>query len=651
LLAAALAILGGLICHANTAESLTSPDGKIELRVRASPGEALEYDLSYEDKIVLLPSGLDLQTDHGRLGSGMKIVSATRRGSDQTWKPVYGERSLIRDWFNELTLELAHPKSGARLSLVFRAYNEGLALRYEIPTQPGVDKIKIERELTEFRFAGDHLVWATYTAQGAYTNVPLSQVKPGCERPLVTRADTDLYAAIAEARLVDYARMKLTPLQGKSHALISDLSSPVEASLPLQTPWRVVMLARSPGQLLQNNDLILNLNDPCAITNTSWIKPGKVVRDVSLSTAGAKACVDLAARRNLQFVLFDAGWYGPETSETADARAVNLDPARSKGPLDLQEVLRYAEARQIGIILYVNRRALERQMDELFPLYRSWGVKGVKFGFVNVGSQQWTKWLHDAVRKAADHQLMVDVHDEYRPTGFSRTYPNLMTQEGVRGDEEIQQNHQALTTMFTRFLAGAADNTICYFDGRVAANASHTFQLAKMICFYSPWQFIYWYDRPGTGSSEPLNNVIGNEPELEFFERCPTVWEETQVLGGEIGEYVIIARRSGAEWYIGCMNAGQTRTLEVPLGFLKASQSYTARVYSDDPATQTRTRVAISERLVNQDSTLNISVGPQGGQAIRLFPHKPANPISPVIRSSDYSTAAESAKLESENKP
>jgi alpha-glucosidase len=456
-----------------------------------------------------------------------------------------------------------------------------------------------------------------------YTNIPVNQIRPGCERPLLFRGADDCYAALAEARLVDFARMKFAPLKGQPHSLVAELGSPVTATLPLRTPWRVVMVGNSPGQLLERNYLLLNLNDPCAIADTSWIKPGKVIREVTLTTVGGKACVDFAVKRKLQYIEFDAGWYGPENDNRSDARAVNVDPARSKGPLDLQEVIRYANERGIGVILYVNRRALERQLDELLPLYRSWGVKGIKFGFVNVGSQQWTTWLHEAIRKAAAHQLMVDVHDEYRPTGWTRTYPNLMTQEGIRGDEERQPNQQCLTTLFTRMLAGSADNTICYYDTRVTNQASHAYQLAKAVCIYSPWQFLYWYDRPPTspqkiGGAGNAQTSIGDEPELELFDYLPTVWDETKVLHGRVGEFAVIARRSGSDWFIGGMNSDEKRELDVPLSFLEAGTKYDAHFYLDDPAVKTRTQIRIERRVLDSSQTLKMVLPPRGGQAVRL---------------------------------
>jgi alpha-glucosidase len=387
----------------------------------------------------------------------------------------------------------------------------------------------------------------------------------------------------------------------------------------------VILVGESPGQLLENNDLILNLNEPCAIEDPSWIKPGKVIREVTLTTTGGKACVDFAEQLGLQYVEFDAGWYGHEYSDQSDATTVTVDPKRSPGPLDLQEVIRYAEEKGIGILLYVNRRALERQLDEILPLYRRWGVKGVKYGFVQVGSQRWTSWLHDAVRKAAQHRLMVDIHDEYRPTGYSRTFPNLMTQEGIRGDEAKPSNQQTLTILFTRMLAGAGDNTICYFDPRVDELASHAYQLAKAVCLYSPWQFVFWYDRPPTspaktGGAGGDRGRIGNEPELEFFGAVPTVWDDTKVIHGKIGAYAVIARRSGDEWFVGCMNNDEPRALKIPLTFLDKKRDYRARIYTDDESVKTRTRVKIEERPVHAGAVLRAELGARQGQAIRIQP-------------------------------
>ncbi len=623
--------LASLVCFSpnlGRAAELTSPDGNVIIEFQVSDDGGLRYSVAYRGGTVLADCPLGLVLDGAPdLSSGFRVTEITRSNQDQVWRPVYGERSEVRDHYNQMIVWLHDDRDPPRrMQLTFRAYDAGAAFCYTIPAQADWKTIRIKGENTQFSFLGDHTAWPVYSAQGKYAEVSLGQIRPGCERPLVVRIDDDIYAALAEARLVDYSRMRLSPLNDQALTLVSTLSGPVEAPLPLCTPWRVVMLADSPTRLLENNDILLNLNDPCAMDDTSWIRPGKVIREVTLTTTGGKACVDFAVKHNLQYVEFDAGWYGHEYSDESDATTVTVDPKRSPGPLDLPEVIRYAAQRDIGIILYVNRRALDRQLDEILPLYQSWGIKGVKYGFVDVGSQKATRWLHDAVRKAAAHRLMVDVHDEYRPTGYSRTYPNLMTQEGIGGDETSPVNRQTLTILFTRMLAGAADNTICYYDDRVDRNASHAYQLAKSVCLYSPWQFLYWYDRPPTSPQEKggaggSKHLLGDEPELEFFDSVPTVWDDTRVLAGEIGRYAVIARRSGRNWFIGCLNADRPRQLSVPLDFLDADTAYRATIYFDDPNLATRTRVGVRSQAVDSQTILTVSLSQQGGQAIEITPH------------------------------
>jgi len=602
---------------------LKSPGGQVVVTVDADGPGPIYYGVVYRGQTVVADSGLALALkDAAPLGQGVHIAASERSEHRGSWKPVYGERDEVPDNYNELVVDVKDNQSPPRrLRLTFRAYDEGAAFCYTVPEQDGIEQATIVGEATEFRFTGDHTAWAVYSAQGRYSQVRLSQIRSGCERPLTVQVADDLYVAVAEARLVDSARMKLGPLAGQPHALVSRLSGEVNIKTPWTSPWRVIMLGDSPGQLLQRNYLLLNLNDPCAIDDTSWIKPGKVIREVTLTTTGGKACVDFAVKNNLQYVEFDAGWYGHEYSDDSDATTVTVDPRRSAGPLDLHEVIRYADERGIGILLYVNRRALERQLDEVLPLLQKWGIKGVKYGFVRVGSQQWTTWLHRAVRKAADHRLMVDVHDEYRPTGYSRTYPNLMTQEGIAGDETKPTNKQTLTILFTRMLAGAGDNTICYYDPRVTQNACHAYQLAKAVCLYSPWQFVFWYDRPDTSPQDKDGagggmHLIGDEPELEFFARVPTVWDETRVIHGKIGQYAVIARRSGNDWFIGAMNGPEAHELDVPLDFLDPVKKYQAHVYTHDETVPTRTHVRIERKEVTAATTLTVKLGVNGGEAV-----------------------------------
>ncbi|MDR0713393.1 MAG: glycoside hydrolase family 97 catalytic domain-containing protein, partial [Bacteroidales bacterium] len=281
-----------------------------------------------------------------------------------------------------------------------------------------------------------------------------------------------------------------------------------------------------------------------------------------------------------------------------------VDPSKD---LDIPALVKYAGNKGIGVFLYVNQRALSKQLDEILPLYKQWGVKGIKFGFVQVGNQHWTTWLHNAVRKCAEYGIMVDIHDEYRPTGFSRTYPNLLTQEGIRGNEEFPDATHNTVLPFTRFLAGAGDYTICYFDQRL--KNTHAHQLALSVIYYSPLQFLYWYDTP---------DRYNGEPETEFFNKVKTVWDDTKIIDGEIGEYIVTARKSGDEWFVGAITNNDAREISIPLNFLEKEKKYTTKIYTDDESVQTKTKVAVSQKTVTQKDILKFKLKEKGGAAIQL---------------------------------
>ncbi|MCX7818707.1 MAG: glycoside hydrolase family 97 protein [Kiritimatiellae bacterium] len=597
--------------------TLQSPDGALRATLRSPGGRApVEYHLAWRGRPVLAASPLRFDVDIVPTNETWQVLGVRERATNAIWRPVAGERSMVRDVHREVELDLAGERSGVQLRWTFRAYDEGLAFRYAI--HAAAERARLIAEFSEFHFAADGHAWAAPAAQAAYERVPLSSLRAGTERPLVVELEAGgipLFVALGEAALVDWPRMKFAPVPGSQRAVVSRLDGPAEGPSPLKSPWRFVMVADSPGALLEHNDLVLNLNEPCALADTSWIRPGKVIREVTLTTEGGRACVDFAVKRGLQFIEYDAGWYGHEYDDQADATTVTVDPKRSKGPLDLPAVIRYATERGIGVILYVNRRALERQLDVLLPLYRDWGVAGVKFGFVNVGPQHWTSWLHEAIRRAAAHRLMVDVHDEYRETGVRRTWPNLMTVEGVRGDEESPPTRQTLITAFTRALAGPADHTVCYYSERVPRLWGHAHQLAKPVVIFSPWQFLFWYDRPAQSR---------DEPELEFWNHMPTVWDDTRVLAARIGEFAVIARRSGEQWFIGAMNAETPRTLNIRLPFLDPNRFYEAVLYRDDASVPTATKVRVERRRVDATSELVLALGADRGAAIRLVPAAPA---------------------------
>jgi len=591
--------------------NVVSPGKEINATIAISAAGDISYAVDYKKQSVINKSRLGFNIDENKeLSSGFSLSSQSSSSQNKTWKPVYGERSTIVDNYNSLTLKLTNKNAGNLLmNLECRAYDHGFAFRYVFPQQEK-SALQINKELTEYVFTGDHRAWPVYRAQQKYKPSTVSQIKAECERPLTIETKEGAVIAIGEAGLFTFSRMKYQPLAGTANALTAKLDSTVEISLPGSTPWRFVMAADNAGELLESNDLLLNLNEPCKIKETSWIKPGKVIRETSLTTKGGMACIDFAKEMNLQYVEFDAGWYGHEYDDASDARTVTLDPKRSKGPLDLQGVIDYGKKNGVGIIVYVNRRQLEPRLDEILPLYKKWGIAGIKYGFVNVGSQRWTTWLHEAIQKAAEAEMMIDIHDEYRMTGNQRTWPNLMTVEGIAGNEEMPPADHNCALPFTRYLCGAGDYTPCWYNGRVKNSRAH--QLALTAVTYSPWQFIFWYDSP---------SAFKNEPELDFWRKTPTTWDDTKVINAKIGAYATVARRSGEQWFVGTINALERRTLPIPLKFLKPGQKYNAFIYSDGaPDGSDRTKVICTKAIVDSTSSITADMADNGGHAMRLEP-------------------------------
>ena len=610
------AISVAFITHLHAADagenrlSVSSPDGQISLSFDLDKEGSPHYSITYDGKPLILSSslGLQLKASPG-LGKGFSVSNSSTSNHNSTWKPLAGERSVVRDHYNEMMIDLGQEApDGARLQIRFRVYDEGAAFCYSIPEQKDLKSFSISKELSQFRFADDHYCWDTKDPQAVYRRVPISKAGNNIERPLVVEAAP--FVALGEARLVDYARLRFNTPATNTFGI--ELGSEVEAKAPYTTPWRYIMIGDTPGELLENNDLLLNLNDPCAIEDTSWIRPGKVIRS-ELNTKVAKETIDWAVKMNAGYILLDAGWYGNEMDDKSDATTVTVDPKRYSGELDMQAVIDYGKANGIGTILYVNRRALEKQLDEILPLFQKWGVAGIKFGFVNVGPQKWTKWVHESVKKCADYKMIVDIHDDYRPTGWSRTYPNLLTQEGIHGNEEMPTAKDNVLLPFTRFLCGAADYTVCYYSSRIQSTRAH--QLAASIVYFSPIQLIFWYDKP---------SQFKDEPELEVFKQVPTTWDDTKVLHGEMEKFVSIARRSGDKWFVGTMNAGESRKLEIKLDFLEPGVTYTASIHSDASPDGTAPKEVRNEtKIVTSETVLDADMASNGGQAIILTPLDP----------------------------
>ena len=612
------------------AEALQSPGGKYNFVFEQKDGR-LTYRLDYAAKQVieegelgvnidnhLVESAMGIPVDNSNVWThGMEVTSVDRRSEDNTWKPVYGEYAQIRDCYNEMTIHLLkggkHEGSGTAydkrqqylLDIIVRAYDEGVAVRYHFPEATNGLFMHITDDLTSFRFAPGaeayHYAWAQAHANKVKLLKSETVWKDEAERPLTLHLANGLYAAIGEAALSDFVRGKLK-LKADNELQMAMFDS-ADIITAYDMPWRFIMVGEKAIDLINNKQMVLNLNAPCQIQDASWIKPGKAFRVCRLDMKTCMEGVDFCVDRGLQYIELDAGWYGPEMKMSSSALKV-----LETRDIDMPKLCQYAKSKGIGVWVYVNQRALYQELDQLLPLYEKWGISGIKFGFVQIGSQEWTTWLHNAVKKCADHHIMVDIHDEYRPTGWSRTYPNLMTQEGIGGNEEMPDAEHNTILPFTRFLCGPADYTPCYFNGKVKNTKAH--QLAMPVVYYSPITFLFWYDLP---------NVYKGEKELDFWKYCPTVWDESKALQGEIGEYIVQARRSGNDWFVGAMTGLLARDITLNTAdFLQKGKKYRVEIYNEDPKLNTRTKVSTVVQTIKAGKILKLHLQSSGGAALRF---------------------------------
>ena len=591
---------------------ISSPDGKIQSEITLADGK-LSWKMDYNNKPAILSSALGI----GRFSDGLRLKEVKESKKDTIWHPVWGERSSIRDNYNQINIRLVKNTGDClycfdrEVVLEVRAYNEGVAFRYnlmEILKQGAHQLDRVDSEITEFTLPENTKAWFTDCAQCLYQLLPLSNWPDECERPLTLELPNGLYVCLSEAELVDFARTKFVISDKKPNTIACKLYDPVENIITFSSPWRVVMAAEQPGQLLENNFIMLNLNKPCAIKDVSWIKPGKIMWDLSNSTNGSKAAIDYAVKRNMQYIHIDAGWYGFEGGDKSDATKVAADAVGyfTKGSLDIEEVVKYGKERGIGVWLYVNQKHLFRQLDDILPVFKKWGIKGIKFGFVEVGSQFWTTWLHEAVRKCAKYEFLVDIHDEYRSTGYNRTYPNLLSVEGILSEMTPDATHDTHLP-FTRFIAGAADFTLAYYS---TTGTTFAHRLCLPIVFFNPIPPLYCYDGP---------DRYQGEPEIELWDSMPTTWDDTKVLQGEIGKFITVARRTGSDWFVGTITNSESRTLKIPLSFLDNNATYTAYIYSDGGTEiKTRTHVKVEKKNVKSDQTLLFELEASGGVALKL---------------------------------
>lgn len=634
--------------------TLSSPDGRITVTFDYKGAEPF-YSVDVDGAPLIGRSRLGIVSEDWQQPESK--VRVTRSATDYVWQQPWGENKEVREHYNEMAVTLSARAS--QLTLRFRAFDDGVALRYEWNVS-GADTIKVTDELTEFNFAGNPTTWSipgnfeSYELE--YRCLPLAEVTDA-NTPFTFVTDRGVYGSVHEAALYDYPEMTLrrNPA-GVLKADLAPLPDGIKAYVPgeFKTPWRSVQIGRSAVDLI-NSNLIINLNEPCRIDDLSWIEPQKYVGvwwgmhlgtqvwtpgpRHGATTANAIAHIDFAAANNIQGVLFE-GWN--EGWENWGGNQ-HFDYIKAAPDFDIDSVAAYA--RQKGIELWMHNETggnipeYEEAMDAAFAYYQKLGVHTLKTGYAGGfkggylhHSQYGVRHYQRVVETAARYQLMLDAHEPIKETGIRRTWPNMMTREGARGMEwnawsKGNTADYLCTLPYVRLLSGPMDYTPGIFDidylrakadtGRIEWNGPNDYchinttlarQIANWVIIYSPLQM----------AADQIENYEGH-PAFEFFRQFDADCSWSKALQGEIGKYIVVARRAGEKFFLGAGTNSEARTLTVSLDFLTPGVTYNAIVYADGSA---RDAVEITRRPVTAADSLEVKMAATGGQAVVFIPAK-----------------------------
>jgi alpha-glucosidase len=632
---------------------LLSPNGHLQVDI-ASHGR-LSYRLAVDGDVVLQKSHLGLRfKDATQFGSAVALINTVRTESDSTWANLLGKRRNVRNHYRELRLNFREVDSGRTFGVVFRAFDDGIGFRYVLPALGPHKEAVVEEELTEFAFASDHQVFAGDNVNHPPTKYDTGVGYAGSQEweyrkqrlsdlsvdtvtglPALVHASA-AWVAITEADLYDWAGMWLSriPQQpGTTTVTLRSRLAPrldgnglVKISLPHDSPWRVVMVGQEPGRLIES-DIVLNLSTPSLLPDASWVKPGLSSWDpwfsnfVKKDTGTMKDYIQLAADMHWPYQLVDGSWYVNRQTPSADI----TQPVPA---IDMEELRRFAAQRNVRLWLWLYWTDVDRNdsYKKAFDLYEKWGIAGVKIDFLDRDDQEMVNWYEKITRYAASRHLMVNFHGAFKPTGMSRTWPNQITREGVMGNEynkwstRVTAEHR-VTLPFTRYLAGPGDYTPGGFVNRTPAtfqpNSSPTQvqgtragQLALFVVYESP--LIVVADHPDT---------IRGKAGLDFLQGgIPTVWDDTRVLSGVPAEYIVIARRSNDDWYLGTLTNSDERVKSVKLDFLGPGRWKMRWWHDAVESAVDAERIEIEERIVTGGDVLEVHMQPSGGGVAHFVP-------------------------------
>lgn len=688
----------GIACVA-MAHELSSPNGNLKLNVVLdSEGEPV-YSLYYKGEPVVEPSALGILMEEADLSNGFRILDATNSTFDETWMPVWGEYEKVRNHYNELTVTLSQPAKHDRMMIVrFRLFDDGLGFRYELPEQKTMNYLTVKDELTEFNLTGNHTLYCIPgdydTNEFAYTTAAISEVREAMERnlrkkgyeakatsftvqtPLMIKTTEGLYINIHEAALVDYSAMLLNvddkEFNFSAHLTPDKLGKKGYLQLPLHTPWRTIMVSDDARSILASQ-LILNLNEPCKLEDTSWIKPQKFIgvwwemftggggtwaysdyykakpgiTDYSkltpnghhpANTEHVKEYIDFAAENGIDAVLVE-GWnegWEDWASYRKDRQFLFDKPYPD---FDVAVLHAYAKSKGVKIIMHhetaANAADYERQLDVAFQFMVDNGYNSVKTGYVGsiiprseYHSSQWMNnhYIH-VVKRAADYKIMVDSHEAVRPTGLCRTWPNWVAQESARGGEfeSMGGNDPDHTCIlpFTRLKGGPMDYTPGIFQTKLSyynsskpkgqAGTTLVKQLALYVTMPSPLQM----------AADLPDNYRRFPDAFQFIKDVAVDWSNSWYLEAEPGDYITVARQAKGkqEWYVGAITDEHPRTATIPFSFLPEGRKYIVTVYADGRDADWKDNPQsydIRRGIVTSKSVLRQPLASSGGVAISV---------------------------------
>ncbi|HTF95589.1 MAG TPA: glycoside hydrolase family 97 protein [Cellvibrio sp.] len=654
------------LAHADT-YTLQSPDKRIQVAV-TNDARGLTYNVSLDGNKVIADSALGLMINDLPLGNAELSVLGESKAKGKESFELLGRTKQVIEQYNSITLKFsAQDERKLQMNLVVRAYDKGIAIRYVLPSQSGLNQFTIQNELTRFGFANNYQCFGlnlgkfANSHEGEFDAIKASSIREHnlYDNPLVCKTGVGQTTfALAESDVRNYpgswfmgrgdgglgVDIKLTPrFDSRADGLEKAAVRATMNADGVQSPWRVIMLGDNPGDLAESS-LIAALGEPTVIKDTRWIKPGKVAWDwwndnqvviensnvkPGMNTETYKAYIDFAATLGLEYILIDAGWHeGAAWTNTPGANV--LEPIAA---MDMPEILRYAKSKNVGVWIWLQWKQLDWQMEEALRTYEQWGIKGIKVDFMDRSDQEMVDYYHKLLTMTAKYHIMVDLHGAYPPNGLVRTYPHYLTQEGVMGaeynkwSERVTATHN-VTLPYTRMILGPID----YTPGGFRHAAPEAFPqlrrntlpyvkttrgqaLAMYVVYDSPLQMLA--DSPITYSKttgkwpQPENEW---QDGLEFIKSVPVTWDETHILQGDIGEYIVSARRKGNDWYLGAMTNESARTISIPLEFL-GKGSYHAKIWQDG-----KTISELDKREATHTATQSISLqlAASGGAVVVL---------------------------------